>query len=157
MKDLSPWLDADELVTWLAWLRLSTDVPTALGRRMQEESDLSLQDFDVLIQLADVPGGSLTIGELAEAVHWERSRLSHHVKRMEGRGLVLRENSAEDGRISFVSLTKLGQKTLDRAIPAHIDAVRQYFFGELTARELATLKSLTMKMLRPVRAPDAPL
>lgn len=157
MKDLSPWLAQDEITTWLAWLRVGTEVPAALGRRLQAESGLSLQDFDVLIQLADVPDGSLRISALAEAVHWERSRLSHHVKRMETRGLVIRQEAAEDARGSVVSLTKAGQRALENALPAHMDAVREYFFGELSARELATLRHLSLKMLRQVRAADAPL
>lgn len=157
MKDLSPWLDADEIVTWLTWLRVGTEVPAALGRRLQADSGLSIQDFDVLIQLADVPDGCMRVSALAQAVHWERSRLSHHLKRMEARGLVTRDSASEDARGSVVSLTKAGQRALDDALPAHMEAVREYFFGDLSARELATLRSLSKKMLRRVREADAPL
>jgi DNA-binding MarR family transcriptional regulator len=147
----SPWLDVDDLATWRSWLRLSTELPGALNRQLQATSDLTLQDYDVLVQLAEVPGGRLRISVLAQAVHWERSRLSHHVKRMEARGLVVREACDDDGRGNFVALTPAGSAALDQASPGHARAVRNLFFAGLAADEKRQLRMLTEKMLTRVR------
>ena len=61
-----------------------------LGRLLQSESDLSNADFEVLVHLSESPGDCVRVYELAEQLEWERSRLSHHLTRMERRGLVRR-------------------------------------------------------------------
>jgi len=147
VSDPTAWLDADDLATWLSWLRLSTELPAALNRELQAGSDLTLQDYDVLVQLSEVPGCRLRISALARAVHWERSRLSHHVKRMEARGLVVREACDDDGRGNFVALTPAGRSALDEASPGHARTVRDLFFGSLDAAEKRELGELTAKML----------
>ena len=147
MSDPTPWLGADDLATWLSWLRLSTELPAALNRQLQADSALTLQDYDVLVQLTGTPGGRLRISALARAIHWERSRLSHHVKRMEARGLVVREACDDDGRGNFVLLTPAGSAALDEASPGHVRTVQDLFFGGLDADEKRTLGELTTKML----------
>ena len=155
MSDPTPWLDADDLATWLSWLRLSAELPAALNRQLQADSDLTLQDYDVLVQLSGTPEGRLRISALARAIHWERSRLSHHVKRMEARGLVVREACDDDGRGNFVALTAAGSAALDQASPGHVRTVQELFFGGLDAAERRTLGGLTAKMLAQVGGPDA--
>lgn len=155
MTDTTPWLDADDLATWLSWLRLSAELPAALNRQLQADSDLTLQDYDVLVQLSGTPEGRLRISALARAIHWERSRLSHHVKRMEARGLVVREACDDDGRGNFVALTPAGSAALDQASPGHVRTVQELFFGGLDAAERRTLGGLTAKMLAQVGGPDA--
>ena len=155
MTDTTPWLDADDLAMWLSWLRLSAELPAALNRQLQADSDLTLQDYDVLVQLSGTPEGRLRISALARAIHWERSRLSHHVKRMEARGLVVREACDDDGRGNFVALTPAGSAALDQASPGHVRTVQELFFGGLDAAERRTLGGLTAKMLAQVGGPDA--
>lgn len=148
MSQKTPWLTQDELATWLAWLRLSSDIPSALHRQLQRESGLTLQDYDVLVQLSSVTGGQLRISALAAAIHWERSRLSHHLKRMELRGLVVRADCDDDGRGNFVSISPMGRRVLDEAAPQHLAAVRAIFFEVLDDDDQAALRRLTEKLLR---------
>jgi DNA-binding MarR family transcriptional regulator len=70
---------------------------------------------------------------LAEEIGWERSRLSHHLGRMQGRGLVVREPSPADGRGSAVVLTAVGSSQFRRASAAHLRAVQQLFVVEAFA------------------------
>jgi len=155
VSDPTPWLDADDLATWLSWLRLSTELPAVLNRELQADSDLTLQDYDVLVQLSEVPRGRLRISALARAIHWERSRLSHHVKRMEARGLVVREACDDDGRGNFVALTAAGSAALDQASPGHVRTVQDLFFGGLDGGEKRQLAVLTAKMLARVHSAGA--
>jgi hypothetical protein len=62
---------------------MHTELPVALHRQLQADSKLSLPDYDVLVQLTDTPEGRVRVLDLARALRWERSRLSHHIKRME--------------------------------------------------------------------------
>ena len=49
--DETPWLDDRQQQAWRAWLAMGSRPPAALNRQLQRDSDLSLQDFDVLVQL----------------------------------------------------------------------------------------------------------
>ncbi len=141
------WLTDDQQRVWRDWLRLNALLPAALHRELQADSDLSLQDFDVLVALTDTPDERLRVSELADALHWERSRLSHHVRRMERRGLVQRDDCLDDGRGSYIVLSPAGRQAIDRAAPAHVETVRELFVDALTAEELATLAGITSKVL----------
>jgi DNA-binding MarR family transcriptional regulator len=131
----APWLDETEMDLWRTWLRVQTELPSALGRALHEDSQLSLQDFETLVRLSEAPDGGLRISALAEEMHWERSRLSHHLRRMAGRGLVEKIECAEDGRGSFVVLTDAGEQALRAAAPDHVRTVRRLFFDEMSTEE----------------------
>jgi DNA-binding MarR family transcriptional regulator len=141
------WLDDQEQLAWRGWLALNAELPALLNRQLQRDSDLSLQDFDVLVRLTDGGSGRLRVSELATALAWERSRLSHHVKRMAARGLVVREECEDDGRGAFVVLTDEGRAAIEAAAPDHVTVVRRLVFDALTRREVAALGRITDKLL----------
>ena len=137
--DDTPWLDDRQQQVWRAWLRVGSRLPAALNRQLQRDSELSLQDFDVLVQLTDVDEGRVRVSALAAALGWERSRLSHHVTRMERRGLVAREECDDDGRGAFVVLTPAGRTAIERAAPGHVRTVRSLVFDALAPAEVDAL------------------
>ena len=145
--DETPWLDDRQQQAWRAWLAMGSRLPAALNRQLQRDSDLSLQDFDVLVQLTDTEDGRVRVSALAAALGWERSRLSHHVTRMERRGLVAREECGDDGRGAFVVLTPEGQAAIDAAAPGHVRTVRALVFDALSPAEVASLEAITSKVL----------
>ena len=73
----------------------------------------------------------MPITVLAAHIGWERSRVSHHVRRMSARGLVTCGLSAADRRVTEVTLTAQGRQALEEAAPGHVDLVRRLFFGGL--------------------------
>jgi len=145
--DGTPWLDDRQQQAWRAWLAMGSRLPAALNRQLQRDSDLSLQDFDVLVQLTDAEDGRVRVSALAAALGWERSRLSHHVTRMERRGLVAREECGDDGRGAFVVLTPEGRAAIEAAAPGHVRTVRSLVFDALTPAEVASLEAITAKVL----------
>lgn len=157
MTDDVPWLADDEQHLWRRWLRLSALLPGALHRQLQTDADLSLPDFDVLVQLTDTPDARVRVTDLARGLHWERSRASHHVTRMEGRGLVQREECPDDKRGAFVVLTEKGRGVIDRAAPAHVAAVRRLVFDAITPQETAVLAAVTDKVLTRLEGDTAPV
>ena len=145
------WLSDAEQRAWRNWLAVATELPVALHRQLQGEFDLSLQDFDVLVQLSEAEGRRLRASDLAQSLQWERSRLSHHIKRMEKRGLITREECADDGRGAFVVLAGPGREAVERAAPSHVATVRRIVFGALTAAEVAAFTATTAKILAQLR------
>lgn len=155
MTDVSPWLPADAQQMWRRWLRLNALLPGVLHRELQADADLSLPDFDVLVQLTDNPEGRVRVTDLARGLHWERSRVSHHVTRMERRGLVRREECRDDGRGAFVVLTQGGRAAIEQAAPAHVATVRRLVFGALTPQETEVMATAIDKLLARVESDTA--
>ncbi|TXH22397.1 MAG: MarR family transcriptional regulator [Mycobacterium sp.] len=102
-----------------------------INRQLQADSGLSLADYDVLVALSGDNEAGLRVSDLAAEIGWERSRLSHQLRRMEERGLTERRPSAEDGRTSNVVLTANGRRAITDAAPGHVDLVRALFFDPL--------------------------
>jgi DNA-binding MarR family transcriptional regulator len=66
---------------------------------------------------------------------------------MQGRGLVVKEDAADDGRGAVVVLTGKGRRTIEEAAPAHVESVRRHFLDLLTDEEIATLGDITERVL----------
>jgi DNA-binding MarR family transcriptional regulator len=118
-----------------------------LHRELQAESGLSLADFDVLVQLTDRPESRARVLELAETLQWEKSRLSHHLARMQRRGLVAREECPDDGRGAFIVLTEDGWHAIENAAPRHVDAVRELLIDQLTREQVIVLGDIAEQVL----------
>jgi len=124
---------SDQLRTWRAFVETTDALRSRLSARLQVESGLSSSDYVVLLALHDAEGRCLRSSALADAVGWERSRLSHQIGRMERRGLVARRG----GRAAGVALTDDGAATFRRASVAHLRLVRQLFVDALSDEQLA--------------------
>lgn len=144
---MTRWLSNDEQTVWRQWLGVNGALPAAMNRRLVADAGLSLQDFDVLVQLTDSPSGRVRVTALAHALGWERSRLSHHVKRMTTRGLVARDECADDGRGAYVVLTDPGREAIEAAAPDHVETVRRLVFDTLDKDDLVALRSITSRVL----------
>src|ERR1700712_1758014 len=89
-------LSGEQQEVWLAYMRVMLRLNYEMNRQLQADSDLSLADYDVLNALADSPGQRLRMTVLAARIGWERSRVSHHVRRMSARELVDLSSSTTD-------------------------------------------------------------
>src|SRR3954453_16287700 len=141
------WLDGREQRLWQGYLHLNQDLFAVLERQLARESGLSGADYRVLHPLSEAPGGLLRARDLGSEIGWDRSRLSHHLSRMEKRGLVVREECAEDARGLMVRLTKFGRRATEDAAPAHAEAVRRYFFDQLSKDEIETMAVMFDRVL----------
>lgn len=151
-----PWLTEPEQRLWRAWLELGSGLSAALHRDLQATSGLSLPDFDVLVRLTESEDGRVRVSELARLLGWERSRLSHHVTRMERRGLVARDDCVDDGRGAYVVVTPEGRRAIEAAAPHHVRTVRRLFVDELTPDEVAALAPVLERLGARVAAGGPP-
>lgn len=133
------WLDAREQGAWRAYLDMHARLTARLNREMQEASGLSIADFSVLVQLSEHVDARMRVLELARALRWEKSRLSHQLTRMQQRGLIERSHCSEDRRGAFIVLTEQGRDAVEAAAPRHVESVRRYFFDALTPDQVDAL------------------
>src|SRR5258705_12233192 len=82
------WLDGEQQRAWLAYIRVQLRLAYEMNRQLLSDSGMSLPDYDVLTALSVADGGRMQVTVLAAHIGWERSRVSHHVRRMSARGLV---------------------------------------------------------------------
>lgn len=122
---------------WVAYMRVQLRMSYEMNRQLQSDSGLSLADYDVLVALSNVGDDGMRVSDLAAQIGWERSRLSHQLRRMEERGLTERRASVEDGRTTNVILTENGRQSIEEAAPGHVDLVRRLFFDPLPENLLA--------------------
>jgi len=127
-----------ELAIWRALIDTTAELRRILGAELQE-SNLSPADYQVLLALSEADGRRLRSSELAKTIDWERSRLSHHLGRMERRGLIRRDDCATDSRGAEVSLSAEGVRVFRRATAPHMRAIKKHFADALTPEQLAAL------------------
>jgi DNA-binding MarR family transcriptional regulator len=134
------WLNDDEQRAWRTYLRMSSLLPAALNRQLQQDCGLTLPEYEVLVQLSEAPGQRLRPFQICEALNWEQSRLSHQLTRMERRGLVSRHECAADGRGAFIELTGAGADATGAAAPRHVATVRRLIFDQLSDAQRAAFE-----------------
>ncbi|WP_409330587.1 MarR family winged helix-turn-helix transcriptional regulator [Trujillonella humicola] len=144
---MTRWLDEHEQRAWRGLLRMTSRLDARLNRELQRTSGLSLADYDVLVLLSETEGGRMRVFEVVEALQWEQSRLSHHLARMQRRGLVAREECSTDRRGAFVVLGEAGRDAIERAAPAHVEVVRRLVFDGLTEQQVAALDVIATTVL----------
>lgn len=130
----SMWLTDEQQEIWRDYLAMASRLQTAMHRQLQQDCELSLSDYDVLVALSE--RGPLRINELGDALAWEQSRLSHQLRRMRGRGLVARQGSDDDRRGATVDLTDAGRAALEVAAPGHVELVRSTMFDGMPEARL---------------------
>jgi DNA-binding MarR family transcriptional regulator len=138
---------------WQSYLKLNEQLYACLEQGLVRDSGLSGSDYKVLVSLSAAPCGLLRARDLGTEIGWDRSRLSHHIARMEKRGLVAREECAEDGRGLMVRLTDVGRKAIEGAAPGHAEKVQRSFFDHMSKDELETLKVVFERVLAGLAVP----
>ena len=143
----SEWLDEQEARAWRQFLVMSSRLRRSLGAELQRDTGLSDGDYGVLVALSEAPDARLRPSEIGTAIQWEKSRLSHHLTRMEQRGLVKRMPCKTDNRGALVGMTAAGRRALGQAAPQHVDHVRRVFFDALTRDQIAALADISEAVL----------
>jgi DNA-binding MarR family transcriptional regulator len=129
-------LSASELRTWQALLHAYHDVVRTLDREMQDEHDLTLAEYDVLLRLTSAPDKALRMSDLAQRVLMSPSGITRLVDRLTKRGFVERQEDPDDGRVAMAHLTQAGVQHLRTAAKTHLRGIREHFTGRLTETQL---------------------
>lgn len=133
------WLNEREERTWRALQFMQMRLEAEIARQLTSASALSYPDYLVLLALTDKADGRSRSFELAQLLGWEKSRLSHQVTRMAGRGLVKKDKCGDDGRGAYVKITAKGRREIEAAAPGHVATVRRLFIDVLTNEQLEVI------------------
>ena len=152
----SRWLEPDQDRAWRNYRRMFTLLEARLAQELIDGTGLSMADYSVLTNLVEAENRRWRVTELADHMRWSQSRLSHQVRRMEARGLLKREPAADDGRGSFVVITKPGVRAIATAAPKHFEGVRTHLIDLLTPEQIRSLAEIAETVTNHLAA-DNPL
>jgi DNA-binding MarR family transcriptional regulator len=141
------WLADDEQSAWRKLAAVTMLLPAALESQLQRDADLTHFGYWVLAMLSEAPDRAVRMSELAARSYGSPSRLSHVVNRLEARGWVTRERTAEDGRGQRCGLTPAGHAKVIASAPAHADQVHSLVFDPLTPQQVAQLDEICAAIL----------
>ncbi|TPG34991.1 MarR family winged helix-turn-helix transcriptional regulator [Mycolicibacterium hodleri] len=147
------WLNAREDRAWGAFIHAHDQIEAHLNRRLQK-SGLSGADYTVLASLSALDGDRMPAHALCNALGWEKSRLSHQLRRMEKDGLIARAPNPDDARSTMVCLLPDGRAAIEKAAPGHVGDVRRNFIDLFTPAELDMLATLNERILRHLAEDD---
>lgn len=106
----------------------------------------TLSEYTTMRRLADAPGGSMRMSDLAAATGVSATRISRIVEKLAHDGLVVREKPAGDRRRWNASLSARGRAGLSRGDHCYAASVRRNFLGYLTPQQLQALVSLLERL-----------
>ena len=129
---------AEELGLWHSWKSATESVRTLVAADIMAATGLSDPDFSVLTRVVELGGGRMRQNQLAESMGYHRSRLSHHLSRMEERGLVGRESA--HGGVDVIA-TASGAEAVAAARPVHAAAVRRHLLEPLAGCDQAAFRA----------------
>ena len=147
--------DPAQLAAWRRLLEAHATVTELLERELMAERGLPLSRYDVLLNLAEAPGGRLRMQELSASVLLSKSGLSRLVDRMVEAGLVRRERCQDDRRGWFAVLTDQGRSALRRAAPVHLRGIQEHFAQHLEPEEVQVLATALARVVAAARAAGA--
>jgi DNA-binding MarR family transcriptional regulator len=146
------WLDGDQLQAWMRITGLLIQLPGELDAEMQRVADITQFEYNVLAGLSEQPGRSMRISVLAGLTRGSLSRMSHLIKRLEGRGWVRREPDPGDGRYTNAILTDDGYAKVVATAPAQVALVRKLVVDPLTPAQLRQLGEISRRISERINA-----
>jgi len=135
------WLTPTEMKAWRRYILASRRLLDVLDADL-DGHDLSMPDYEILVQLSDAPDRRMRMSELAANALLSRSRLSHRMKVMEKAGWVKREACPIDKRGYFAVMTPKGWKAIVAAAPDHVESVRGRFLDHLSKEDQRVLSEI---------------
>lgn len=143
----TPWLSPSQLQAWIKLQAVVELLPGVLESQLKVDSDLSHYEYLVLAMLSEAPDRSLRLSELAHRTNATLPRLSHVIKRLTGRGLLVRTSCTSDRRAYHAHLTDEGMRVLVAAAPGHVRQVRESVIDALTDEQVQQLDAITTAIL----------
>jgi DNA-binding MarR family transcriptional regulator len=140
-------ISAEQELAWRRYYRMQTQLLGVLNRELAQQTGLSEADYEVLITLWQSPRATLRARDIRATLIWEKSRLSHQLRRMEVRGLIRRDDCLEDSRGAMVTITSEGVDVIHRAECARLQAVHDHLIGVLSEDQLHALSEISETVL----------
>jgi len=141
------WLTEDERGAWTRLVAILELLPAALDAQLRRDAGLTHFEYFVLAMLSEADDRTLRMTTLAQRTNATLPRLSHVVRRLEERNLVLRAPCPEDRRATNARLSTEGRDVVVAAAPGHVAAVRDLVVDALSTQQVAQLRDIGDAML----------
>ena len=148
------WLNPAEESAWRKYIVASRRLYEALDEDLATHG-LSLSDYEILVHLSDAKDRSLRMSDLADKTILSRSRLSHRIKYMEGKGWVERMKCDSDKRGTWAVMTTKGWNAIVKAAPDHVASIRNRFIDQISKADQANIASAFEKVEKTLRKQSA--
>jgi DNA-binding MarR family transcriptional regulator len=143
------------IATWRLFLSAHARLERLLDEDLRSAHDLTLAEYDALLQLAESPTRRLRMHELADRVVLSRSGVTRLIDRLVRDGWVERSHCSTDARGAEAVLTASGLDRLREAAPTHLRGISDHFLDTMDAAELEAIDR-AMKAILAGLGPDAP-
>ena len=107
---------------------------------------LTLNDYEVLLRLAQAPDRMMRRVDLARSVVLTPSGITRLLEGLERCGYVERASCSSDARVTYALLTDEGYVKLRQASATHVEGIRSHFAGRFSSEELETLVALLSRL-----------
>jgi DNA-binding MarR family transcriptional regulator len=145
------------LDTWRAFLAAHALLTRRLDEDLRAEEGLTLGEYSALLQVAEAPGRSLRMNQLATGIFLSRSGVTRLIDRLEADGLIQRSTCTDDGRGALAVLTDAGLDRLRAAADTHLAGIAQYFLDVVPGADLEVLTATFRAIGERVRADGEPI
>ena len=136
-----------ELQAWVTFLRAHASLTRQLSARLEAGHGLTLNDYDVLVQLAYAPDRQLRRVDLARSVLLSPSGITRLLDGLEREGWVAKKHCASDARVTYAALTDAGLAKFKAARKTHLVDIEAVFGSRYSSEELAAVSSLLGRLL----------
>ena len=127
---------------WVRFLRAHAALTRELSSRLEAVHELTLSDFDVLVQLYYAEGRRMRRIDLARSVLLTASGITRLLDGLESCGLVAKDRCDSDARVTYAVLTKAGVKKLEAARESHLADIEELFGSQFSPEEREQLAEL---------------
>lgn len=148
------WLTDDEMRLFRAFLAASSGVPSKLDQLLKSTSEISLDDYEVLVHLSEADDHRVRMSDLSALLLHSRSRLTQRIDRLVSRGFVTREKCDSDGRGMWAVLTSDGLRALELTAPLHVSHVHDHLLDHVSADERAVVTRVLERLASGQRLPS---
>jgi DNA-binding MarR family transcriptional regulator len=127
---------------WVRFLRAHAALTRELSSRLEALHELTLSDFDVLVQLYYADGRRMRRIDIARSVLLTASGITRLLDGLEAGGLVAKERCESDARVTYAVLTEAGVKKIEEARDSHLADIEELFGSRFSAEEREHLTEL---------------
>jgi DNA-binding MarR family transcriptional regulator len=124
------------------FLRAHAALTRELSARLEAVHELTLSDFDVLVQLYYAEGRRMRRIDLARSVLLTASGITRLLDGLESGGLVGKERCDSDARVTYAVLTRAGVKKIEDARESHLADIEELFGSQFSPQEREQLAEL---------------
>lgn len=139
--------DGDRARAWRLLFITMTNLLNTVESDLKRSHGLTLVDIGCLFALNSSRSAGASMGSLAALYAVDPSMITYRIKRLEDRGLVVREVGRDNRRFTYVYITDDGRSLLRRARTRMLASADEHFFQHIEPTAAETLLRLLAPLL----------